>query len=381
MNSALVDTYAQLPIKAVKGDGVSIIDNTGKRYLDLYGGHAVSLLGHTPTAVTKAITAQAEKLFFYSNVLPLEEREVVARELVNFAGVPDWKVFFCNSGAEANENALKLAIKKTGRKKIIGFKGSFHGRTLLAASVTDHPDWHQMLGSWVENASLIPINDTSALSQITEETAAVILEPIQSMNGLTEFKRDYLASLRAHCDKVGALLIFDEVQTGMGRTGVPFMNGNVGIFADMVTTAKGLGSGFPVGVLLMNQKLSASIKSGDLGSTFGGGPLAMAAIGATLAEIKIKNLVEKIRIWGEDVKTRAQKINGVKSLRGSGALIGIEFAVEAKSIQAKLLEKGIITGTSGDKHVLRLLPPLIVERAHADAFIQALSEIQGEVLA
>lgn len=373
-HSALVKSYAQLPKALSHGEGEYVFDLAEKRYVDFYGGHAVSLLGHTPRLVIDAITAQAEKLFFYSNVASLEIRERAAQALIDFSNGIYSQVFFCNSGAEANENALKLAIQLTGRQKLVAFKGSFHGRTHLASSVTDNSKWHQHYPAWQGPVEFIPVNDLEALTRIDKEVAGVILEPIQSIAGVVEFDLQYLALLRERCSSVGAFLIFDEIQTGMGRTGVPMVSGlksstGTVIRPDMASLAKGVAAGFPVGALLLSEPVASAVKLGDLGSTFGGGPLACAAVLATVAEVS--TLLEHVQAIEAAVR---DEFSDLAVVRGRGCLLGLKFEFQADWIMQRLFERGFIVGTSGDKSVLRLLPPLMIPIKHVQPLAQALSE-------
>ena len=374
LSSALAQSYHQFPFEISRGEGVYLWDTNGKRYLDLYGGHAVAILGQSPQRVNQAIAKQAESLFFYSNLTPLEIRERAAQSLINFAGDAFAQVFFCNSGAEANENALKLAIQKTGRQKIVSCQGGFHGRTFLSLAATDNKVWHASFSDWLGPVSFIVPNALESIVEIDQDTAAVILEPIQSMAGAIVLEREFLQDVQKRCKEVGAMLIFDEVQTGMGRTGVPFVAGTEELFPDMSTTAKSLASGFPVGALLISESLSNEIELGDLGSTFGGGPLAAAAVQATIEEIQEGKLVENAAEIFYYVKERL-KLPMIEEIRGAGCLIGIRFKQEARPILRALLEKGIIAGVSADKNTLRLLPPLIIEKQHIDVLASALEDI------
>lgn len=375
MQSRLLSTYAQLPFSLAHAEGMYVFDTTGRRYLDMYGGHAVALLGHSPSAVLDAIREQGEKLFFYSTIAPMELREKVAEQLCRFVGPVCNKVFFCNSGAEANENALKLAIAKTGRSKLVALKGSFHGRTLLASLVTDTPAWHTPFKAWQGGVEFLAPNDFNSLHLIDTSTAAVIAEPIQSMAGVVELQQDYLQALRKRCDEVGAFLIFDEVQTGMGRTGVPYVASGA-VAPDMVSSAKGLAAGFPVGVLMVNERIAGLVKGGDLGSTFGANPLAMAAVSATLAEVERRELVKHVAQLDTEIKPLL-KAAAASEIRGRGCLLGIKTAKPAKEVCNKLLELGVITGSSNDPQVLRLMPPIIAESQHFEQFALALKEVLG----
>lgn len=372
--SALVDTYETLPFTVSHGEGMYVYDTDGRQYLDLYGGHAVALLGHSPPSVAHAIGEQAKSLLFYSNVAPLNVRERAAHTLTGFAGPPYEKVFFCNSGAEANENALRLAIEKLGRPKIAALHGAFHGRTLLAASATDQPKRVESLTSWTGPVLRLTPNCVEEIEQIDTSTAAVIVEPILSMAGVAVLDHTYLHALADRCHEVGAWLIFDEVQTGMGRTGKPFVAGSSGVYPQMVTLAKGIAAGVPMGAVLMTDEVSDQVKMGDMGSTFGGGPLACAAMCATVETLISQDLVTnatRIESW---VKRHCQ-MKGVRAVLGRGALLGLQLSLPAKDVYDALLTHGIITGKSRDPHVLRLLPPLITREQHVIALAEALGEV------
>jgi len=284
------------------------------------------------------------------------------------------KVFFCNSGGEANENALKIALKATGRDKIVAYSGAFHGRTTMAIGATDNSNWHDWFSAWMGPSEHITPNDEAGLSLIDDSTAAVILEPIQSIGGVTEFQIDYLKALRARCNKVGAKLIFDEVQTGMGRTGVPFVSTGWGIAPDMCTLAKGLGGGFPMGAVIVTNEVASTVNLGDVAATFGGGPLAMAAMLAVIETIEEENLIENACKIEAYVREKFQ-IPEIIEIRGKGCLLGLVLDREFPPIQQGLFKKGIITGPNANKNLLHLLPPLTVQPTHFDALAEALSEL------
>lgn len=372
--SVVVETYELYPFTLEHGEGVWVYDTQGRKYLDLYGGHAVAILGHRPRAVIDALHAQAEKLFFYSNLAPLEIRESASESLIEFCPKNLNRVFFCNSGAEANENALKIAIKLTSRNKLVGVRRGWHGRSLLCSAVTDDPKWEQLFGCRYGPHSYIEPQNEGDLILIDRDTAAVILEPIQSIGGVRVLENDFLKKVRARCDEVGALLIFDEIQTGLGRTGVPFVSGSCGITPDIMTLAKGLASGFPIGAVVMQSSIADQLKRGDLGSTFGGGPLAMAAMQATLETIQRNDLVKSAQRFEASVRAVLANVSQVKRVLGRGCLLGIEFDFPAKQIQQALLKKGVIVGTSGLSNVLRLLPPLIALPEHATTLAKELQE-------
>ena len=373
--SPLAKAYAQFPFTLVSGRGTRVRDTTGREYWDLYGGHAVTLLGHSHPAISAALHSQAETLLFYSNAVPLAIRQQAARRLCEFASANLAAVFFCNSGAEANENALKLAIKLTGRSQIAALRGGFHGRTLLALSATDNPKLREPFAQLLCPTVHLQPNDLASIAAIDERTAAVIVEPIQSMAGVTSLQAEFLQALRMRCDQVGALLIYDEVQTGMGRLGRPFAAGEHGIEPDMVTSAKGLANGVPIGAVLMSASVNQQVQLGDLGSTFGGGPLACAALLATLDTIVEEDLVNAAAKFGEYAK-QILTCGPVQKVRGRGCLLGLEVRPDARSVQAALLERGFITGTSGNANVLRLLPPLNTPLSALNELAEALRQLE-----
>jgi len=372
-----VETYKKMPIAVERGEGAWVWTSEGEKYLDLYGGHAVCATGHAHPHVVKAIADQAAKVLFYSNLVYSEIRARAAEKLVSVA--PDGlnKAFFCNSGTEANENAMRMARMATGREKIISFSGGFHGRTADSISAT-------FLGKYREigkpnvpghvSAELGNIESVAAVAD--DETAAIMLEPIQSMAGVTEADPEFFAELRDLCDRLGIILIFDEVQTGIGRTGSWFFAGSGsagGVVPDVISLAKSLGSGVPVGACVVNERVSADIKVNDLGTTFGGGMLAMAAVTATLEAIEMDNMIGNARSFEQHLRDSLAGNSRILSIRGKGCLIGIEFDGPCAPVHAALLEKRIITGTSSDPNVLRLLPPLCVAADELGEFIEVIS--------
>ena len=372
--SPLVNTYRQLPFTVASGQGARVCDERGREYWDLYGGHAVALLGHSHPAVTRAVAEQAGRLTFYSNAVPLEVRTRAADRLCAFAPDGLSRVFFCNSGAEANENALKLAIQQTGRKRIAALSGGFHGRTLLALAAT----WDEKLrGPYDEllcpTVWLRP-NVREDVGRLDERVAAVIVEPIQSMAGVVELDGEFLAALRRRCDDVGALLIYDEIQSGMGRLGRPFAAGQFDVLPDLVTLAKGIANGVPMGAVLMTERIADRVQMGDLGTTFGGGPLACAALLAVLETIQAERLVQHAAELGARAQARLN-VGPVQQVVGRGCLIGLRVSTEARGLQEALLQRGIITGTSTDPNVLRLLPPINTPPEAIDALSTALFEL------
>jgi len=373
--SNLVNVYPQYPFSIVKGEGVHVFDENGRKYIDFYGGHAVCGVGHCNPEVVAAISKQANDLVFYSNLADVPVRRQAGETLLNFCEAKFSKVFFCNTGAEANENALKIAIKNSGRHKLVSYRRSFHGRTLMAASVTDISAWHEYLSPWGGPVNFISPNKLDELETIDSATAAVILEPIQSIGGVVCFENEYLKALRTRCTEVGAMLIFDEIQTGMGRTGLPFVSGSSGITPDMMTLAKSLGNGMPVGAVVMSEEAAKPLKIGDLGATFGGNPLAMAAVIATINYIQKNNLVQHAASIGDYAKTRFADIPAVKDVLGRGCLLGLLLDRDSSSVREKLYEYGIIASTTSNKNILHLLPSLTIKTEHFDQLHSALKEI------
>jgi acetylornithine/N-succinyldiaminopimelate aminotransferase len=354
----LLPTYTPYPFAVQRGRGEHVFDEQDEVYLDLYGGHCVASTGHCHPAVAAAIADQVRHLIFYSAAARLPIRDAAARALVDFAGGGAASVFFCNSGSEANESALKLALKLTGRRKLVAFRGSFHGRTLLALSVTDAPGLRHDYESLLTPTTFLPFGDHDVLEAADlADVAAVIVEPIQSMAGIRTASHDWFGALRAKCDAAGSLLIFDEVQTGIGRLGTPFAANLYSVEPDVITCAKGMASGIPMGGVLMRAQVAEQLKPGDLGSTFGGGPVACAALIATLDVIQNEDLMSNAR----ELATRLRDVltgKVVHRIRGAGLLLGLEVGAQAKALKAYLLEKHILVGGSDDPDVLRLLPPL-----------------------
>ena len=368
--------FAQYPLEIASAEGVWLTNSRGERLLDLYGGHAVVALGYAHPGWTAALAAQAAQCQFQSNAVAMQVRAKAARRLVRFSRLPFGSVFFVNSGAEANENALKVALRMTGRAHVAAIEGAFHGRTAAAGAVTwgAQAKWYGYPRTPFD-VSFIPRGDTAAIgAQVTRDTAAVIVEPVQGLAGAVVLGKPFLAALRARCDEVGALLIFDEVQCGMGRLGEPFAANLYGVRPDMLTTAKALGNGFPVAALMLSPLVAASLKVESLGTTFGGGPMACAAINAVLAALREEKLLERVRRLGNYIR-RTCLVGPVTGMQGAGLLVGLRTRRPAKEIHAELIECGILAGTSADSHVLRLLPPYILEEQHVDALRDALKDL------
>ncbi len=372
-------TYKKMPIVAERGEGVWIYTSDGDQYLDLYGGHAVAGTGHSHPHVVAAIQEQAKKLLFYSNLVFSEVRARAAEKLVSIAPAELNKAFFCNSGTEANENAMRMARMTTGRDNIITFSGGFHGRTADAISATFLGKYREIGKPNVPGHLKADFGDIASVRALADESvAAIMLEPIQSMAGVRTAGPEFFRELRGLCDQRGIVLIYDEVQTGVGRTGAWFFAGSeagAGVVPDIVTLAKALGSGIPVGACLVTEKISASIKENDLGTTFGGGMIAMAAVRATLEAIEHGGMLENVRRVEAYLRERLEEIPQVIGVRGRGFLLGLEFRDKAAAVHKALLDRKVITGTSSDPNVLRLLPPLCLKCLEIDLFVSALKEV------
>ena len=372
-------TYKKMPIAAERGEGVWIYTSDGDKYLDLYGGHAVAGTGHCHPHVVNAIRQQAGELLFYSNLVYSNARARAAEKLVSIAPHPLTKSFFCNSGTEANENAMRMARMATGRQNVITFSGGFHGRTADAISATFLGKYRELGKPNVPGHLEATFGDIESVrSLVDDNVAAIMLEPIQSMAGVRMAEPGFYRELRELCDEQGVVLIYDEVQTGVGRTGDWFFAGSIAgdrVVPDIVTLAKALGSGVPVGACLVTEAISSHIKENDLGTTFGGGMLAMAAVTATLEAIQQDEMLLNVKKVEAHLRERLRKIEQVIAVRGLGFLLGIEFNDKAAPVHKALLERKIITGTSSDANVLRLLPPLCLGMDHVDLFASALEEI------
>ena len=372
---ALLPTYAPYPFPLVRGEGDRVFDDAGQAWWDFYGGHCVCATGHSHPAVVKAVADQAATLLFYSAAAALPVRDEAAERITAFSGMDS--VFFCNSGAEANENALKLSLLLTGRKHLGAFDGGWHGRTLLALSVTDDPKITQPYADQLVPTLRIPFGDLAALAAADfSDVAGVIVEPIQSMAGIKTAAREWFQALRAKCDASGTLLIFDEIQTGMGRLGVPFAAQFYGVRPDFMTSAKGLASGVPMGALLMTTEVAAKLKGGDLGSTFGGGPLACAALIATVAAITGEGMMANAAAAA--ARLRQELVGSVVSeVLGEGLLLGLRSA-HAAALKKHLLAQHILVGGSSDLTVLRLMPPLNLSAEALSALITAIQSFVPE---
>jgi acetylornithine/N-succinyldiaminopimelate aminotransferase len=371
----LAPVFAQYPLTVSSASGVWLHTSDGRRVLDLYGGHAVVALGYAHPGWTRALQQQAAALNFQSNAVPLAVRTRAGASLLRFAGGHFSQVFLVNSGAEANENALKLAFTLTGRSEVVALEHSFHGRTAAAGAVTwgAASKWYGFPRAPFD-VRFLPRRDLASLEQITARTAAVIVEPVQGVGGAFDLGADYLHALQRRCAAAGAVLIFDEVQCGMGRSGAAFAANLYGVMPDMITTAKALGNGFPCAALLMSASVAAAVKLDALGTTFGGGPMACAAIEAVIEAIESEQLLKNVLQAGALIRERCV-VGPVRGHQGLGLLTGLICSRPAKEIHTALLQRDILAGTSADPAVLRLLPPYILEPAHVEQLRAALLEI------
>jgi acetylornithine/N-succinyldiaminopimelate aminotransferase len=372
----LAPVFAQYPLEIARGEGVWLITPEGRRVLDLYGGHAVAALGYGHPAWSKAVADQAFAVNFQSNAVPMDVRLRAANKLIAFSRLPVESIFFINSGAEANENALKMAFTlNPGRTEVVALEQSFHGRTAAAGALTwgAAKKWYGFPRTPFD-VTFLPRRDVAALTQITSKTAAVVVEPIQGVGGAFDMGADYLKALRKRCDETGAVLIFDEVQCGFGRCGTPFAANLYGVLPDMITTAKALGNGFPCSALLMMGKAARAVKLDSLGTTFGGGPMACAAIEACIDAIEGEQLLENVQRVAAYIR-KTCIVGPITGHQGAGFLTGLISKMPAKDLQKALLEQNILTGTSGDPKVLRLLPPFVLKEAEVDLLAAALQRI------
>jgi acetylornithine aminotransferase len=376
----LFDVYPLNDITVVKALGSYVWDENGVQYLDMYGGHAVISIGHTHPHWVRRIEEQLNKVAFYSNSVHIPIQKELADKLGKISGKEDYQLFLINSGAEANENALKLASFHTGRKKIIAFKKSFHGRTSLAVAVTDNPAIVAPVNE-TDNVIFLPFNDEQALEKCFkeqgDEIAAVIVEGIQGVGGINVAEDSFLQKIRSLCDDYKAVYVADSVQCGYGRSGKFFSHDYAGVNADIYTMAKGMANGFPIGGILIAPHIQA--KHGMLGTTFGGNHLACAAALAVLEVIEKENLIEMAKQRGMYVKNRLKTIDGIQNIRGRGLMIGFDVPPVLKDLRKNLLYKHNIFTGEAKPNVIRLLPSLAINRKQVDEFIEALQEEIAEL--
>ena len=366
----LFQVYSLLDMEPVKAQGAYLWDKQGEEYLDFYGGHAVISIGHTHPHYVEKITDQLSKIGFYSNAVINGLQVELAEKLGELSGYEDYELFLCNSGAEANENALKLASFTTGRERVLAMKGAFHGRTSMAVAVTDNPKIQAPVNK-SDKVSFVELNDIEALrAELSRrEYAALIIEPIQGVNGIKVATVEYLQAAREACKEYGTLLIMDEIQAGCGRSGRYFAHQWADIKADIITLAKGIANGFPVGAVMISPEIPAW--KGMLGTTFGGSHLACAAAIAVADVMKSENLVVNAEKMGEAIINGIKGVSGIKDIRGCGLMIGIDLSVPQAEFRRLLREKyHIMTGLSGE-WTLRLLPPLMITQKEVDRFVEA----------
>jgi acetylornithine/N-succinyldiaminopimelate aminotransferase len=374
----LFNVYPLFDIEPVKGEGSFIIDKNGQRYLDLYGGHAVISIGHSHPHYVSLISSQVEKIGFYSNSILNPMQKEVARKLGEISGFPEYALFLCNSGAEANENALKLASFKTGKSKVVSFHKAFHGRTSAAVAVTDNQKIIAPINE-KKDVVFLEMNDLEAVEKEFKkgDVAALIIEGIQGIGGIFIPEPSFLQGIRELCTRFGVVLILDEIQSGYGRCGRFFAFQYADIRPDLITVAKGMGNGFPIGGVLISPDFEA--KMGMLGTTFGGNYLACAAAIAVLDVIKSQKLIANAEDVGSYLLSELSKFELIKEVRGKGLMIGIEMDADVSDLRKKLLfEKKIFTGVSGS-NVIRLLPPLNLKKEHAIMFIDKFKESINEL--
>lgn len=365
----LFDVYPLFDIEIVKGKGCYTYDAEGNEYLDLYGGHAVISVGHSHPHYLKALNEQASKLVFYSNSVINGLQQRLAEKLGKVSGYDDYQLFLINSGAEANENALKLASFYTGKSRVLAFGKAFHGRTSLAVEATDNPKIVAPINA-NNHVTFLPLNDLEAVKAEVEknDVCAVIIEGIQGVGGIRIPTPEFLNGVRDLCDKYGVVMILDEIQSGYGRSGRFFAHQYSGVRPDIITVAKGIANGFPMGGVLISPKFVPVY--GQLGTTFGGNHLACAAAIAVLEIFENENLVENAREVGEYLIAQLKQIPEIKEVRGEGLMIGMEFDYPVKELRTRLIkEQKVFTGASGT-NVIRLLPPLVLTKAQADDFIK-----------
>lgn len=367
------DVYPLFDIEPVKALGSYIWDEKGNKYLDLYGGHAVISVGHGHPYYVNMLAKQLTQIGFYSNSVKIPLQEELAQKLGKASGYEEYQLFLCNSGAEANENALKLASFHTGRKKVIAFSGAFHGRTSLAVATTDDKSIVAPVNE-TGNVTFHSFNDENAIHEIDQEVAAVIIEGIQGVGGIRLPENNFLQKLAEQCKKTGSLLILDEIQSGYGRTGKFFAHQHTSIQPDLITIAKGMGNGFPIAGVLISPAIKA--KHGLLGTTFGGNHLACAAGIAVLDIMQQQSLVQNASSKGNYLISALKTLPGVKAVRGLGLMIGIDVAGNAPEIRKSLLEKHrIFTGYSSSTKTIRLLPPLTITQTEIDLFINSFQKV------
>lgn len=366
------DVYPVYDVNPVKAQGSYLWDDKGTKYLDFYGGHAVISIGHSHPYYVKMLSEQLSNIGFYSNSVKMPMQHLLAEKLGKLCGYTDYQLFLCNSGAEANENALKLASFVTGKKKIIAFGGSFHGRTSLAVAATDNPKIVAPVNQ-TENIVFVPFNDTKAFVEaMGDDVAGVIVEGIQGVGGIQIPTNEFLETLQAKCKEYGAKLILDEVQSGYGRTGKFFAHQHYNVKPDIITTAKGMGNGFPVAGVLISPEIKPT--AGMLGTTFGGAYLACAAATAVVDVMAEEHLIENAQKMGDYLMERLNELSGITAIRAMGLMVGVDMEKPAGPLRKSLVfDYNVFTGAAGT-HTVRLLPALNITKAEVDAFIDAFAK-------
>ena len=373
----MFDVYSVYDVDIVRAEGSYVWDNKGTKYLDMYGGHAVISIGHTHPHYVKMLTDQLNRIGFYSNSVIIDQQRELAEKLGKLSGKEDYQLFLCNSGAEANENALKLASFFNGKKKVIAMKGASHGRTSLAVAATDNPKIQAPVNQ-TDNVIFTPLNDEQALEEIfkahPDEISSVILEGIQGVGGIYEATPSFLRKIRSLCDQYNAVYVADGVQCGCGRTGQYYSHDWAGVSADIYSMAKGIGNGFPMGAISIAPKIQPAY--GMLGTTFGGNPLACTAAIAVADVIKEEKLIDNAKKMGDYLIAELRQLPGVKEVRGRGLMIGVELFEEAALLRKKLIyDEHVFVGSAGNKNVFRLLPALSITPAHCDQLLTSLKKL------
>ncbi|MFT6993416.1 MAG: acetylornithine/N-succinyldiaminopimelate aminotransferase [Maribacter sp.] len=370
----LFDVYPLYNVTPVSAQGIVVTDDKGQKYLDFYGGHAVISIGHSHPHYVKRLKDQLDKIGFYSNAVQNPLQVELATKLGQLSHCEDYNLFLCNSGAEANENALKMASFQTGKSRVIAFKNGFHGRTSAAVAVTDNEKINAPLNKQ-QKVTILPLNDIAAFKIEIEkgDVCGVIIEAIQGVGGLDEPSTEFYQEIAEHCKQNGVVLIADEVQSGFGRSGKFFGFQHHNVKPDIISIAKGMGNGFPVGGILIHESIKASY--GLLGTTFGGNHLACVATMAVLEVLEKENLLENTTQLGLYFSENAAKIPQVKRVKGRGLMLGLEFDFEVAELRKKLIyDQHLFTGGAKDKHVLRILPALNITKEHIDIFFNALKK-------
>ncbi len=371
----LFDVYPLYAVEPVNAYDCIVVDKNGVEYLDLYGGHAVISIGHSHPHYAKKLKSQIEKIGFYSNAVQNSLQSLLAEKLGKLSGYDDYQLFLCNSGAEANENALKLASFYTEKSRVIAFNNGFHGRTSAAVAATDNAKIIAPINQQQE-VTFLPLDEIDLVKEELQkgDVCAVIIEPIQGVGGLDEGSTAFFQQLEILCHEFGAILILDEVQSGYGRTGKFFAHQYHGITPDIISIAKGMGNGFPIGGIMIAPHIKPSY--GLLGTTFGGNHLACVAALSVLEVIEAENLIDNAKLTGEYFMSQANKIPGVQTIKGKGLMLGLEFDFEVGDLRKRLIyDQHIFTGGAMNKKLLRILPPLTIGKKEIDQFINALQNV------